>query len=51
MGSVVRISPGNQMGIEMLRLGPTQEDALQEFQAARRHEAGLRGPLFLHVEP
>lgn len=31
MGSVVRVSPGNQMGIDMRRLGPTEEDALQEF--------------------
>jgi DNA-binding response OmpR family regulator len=31
MGSVVRVSPGNQMGIDMRRLGPTEDDALQEF--------------------
>lgn len=30
-GSVVRVSPGNQMGIDMRRLGPVEEDALQEF--------------------
>jgi c-di-GMP-binding flagellar brake protein YcgR len=31
MGSVVRVSPGNQMGIDMRRLGPTEDDPLQEF--------------------
>ena len=31
LGSVVRVSPGNQMGIDMRRLGPTEQDALQEF--------------------
>lgn len=31
LGSVVRVAPGNQMGIDMRRLGPTQEDTLQEF--------------------
>jgi DNA-binding response OmpR family regulator len=31
LGSVVRIAPGNQMGIDMQRLKPTEEDAIQEF--------------------
>ena len=31
LGSVVRIVPGNQMGIDMQRLKPTDEDAVQEF--------------------
>jgi hypothetical protein len=31
MGSVVRITPGNQMGIDMRRLRPTEDDVLQEF--------------------
>jgi DNA-binding response OmpR family regulator len=30
-GSVVRIVQGNQMGIDMKRLKPTEEDAVQEF--------------------
>ena len=30
-GSVVRITSGNQMGIDMQRLKPTEEDAVQEF--------------------
>jgi DNA-binding response OmpR family regulator len=30
-GSVVRVAPGNQMGIDMRRLGPTEVDAVQEF--------------------
>jgi DNA-binding response OmpR family regulator len=30
-GSVVRVSPGNHMGIDMRQLGPTEQDALQEF--------------------
>jgi PilZ domain len=30
-GSVVRIVQGNQMGIDMQRLKPTEEDAVQEF--------------------
>jgi two-component system chemotaxis response regulator CheY len=30
-GSVVRISTGNKMGIDMRRLKPTEDDALQEF--------------------
>ena len=31
LGSVVRMVGGNQMGIDMVRLRPTEEDALQEF--------------------
>lgn len=31
VGSVVRVSPDNHMGIDMRRLGPTEEDPLQEF--------------------
>ena len=31
LGSVVRVVGGNQMGIDMVRLRPTEEDALQEF--------------------
>lgn len=30
-GLIVRVSPGNQMGIEMRPLGPTEDDPLQEF--------------------
>jgi hypothetical protein len=30
-GLVVRIVQGNQMGIDMQRLKPTEEDAVQEF--------------------
>ena len=31
LGSVVRLVGGNQMGIDMVRLRPSEEDALQEF--------------------
>jgi DNA-binding response OmpR family regulator len=31
LGSVVRLVGANQMGIDMVRLRPTEEDALQEF--------------------
>ena len=31
LGSVVRVVGGNQMGIDMVRLRPAEEDALQEF--------------------
>lgn len=31
LGSVVRLVGGNQMGIDMVRLRPAEEDALQEF--------------------
>jgi DNA-binding response OmpR family regulator len=31
MGSVVRVVAGNQMGIDMVRLRPTEEDPLQDF--------------------
>lgn len=31
MGSVVRIAPGNQMGIDLTRAKAAEEDALQEF--------------------